>query len=74
MQPSITAKRWRLPFSKGTVKSCKTWRLLTVTGVHRSENPRLSNCSALFCFASFRYPVVSRYGERRKKACLFSGI
>ena len=60
-------ERWRLPFRKRAVNLCKTWRLLTFTGVHQSENPWFSNCFTVGEFEySFHYPVVSLCGERWK--------
>ena len=60
-------ERWRLPIRKRAVNLCKTWRLLTFTGVHQSENPWFSSCFTVGEFEySFHYPVVSLYGERRK--------
>ena len=60
-------KRWRLPCRKRAVNLRKMWHLLTFTGVHRSENPRFSNCFAVGEFEySFHFPVFSHYGESQK--------
>ena len=55
------------PCRKRVVNLRKMWHLLTLTGVHRSENPRFSNCFAVGEFEySFHYPVFSHYGESQK--------
>ena len=68
-------KIWRLPCRKRAVNLRKMWHLLTFTGVHRSENPRFSNCFAVGeSEYSFHYRVFSRYGESQKTAVFWNSL